>query len=45
MIPPREHRDRVDRSGARGIGVGLFLAGLATTALSDEGLRFAVPVG
>ncbi len=28
-----------------GIGVGLFLAGLATTALSDEGLRFAVPVG
>jgi putative ABC transport system permease protein len=28
-----------------GIGVGLFLAGLATTALSTEGLRFAVPVG
>ena len=28
-----------------GIGVGLFLAGLATSALSDEGLRFAVPVG
>jgi putative ABC transport system permease protein len=28
-----------------GIGVGLFLAGLATTALSQEGLRFAVPVG
>ncbi len=28
-----------------GIGVGLFLAGLATTALSKEGLRFAVPVG
>jgi putative ABC transport system permease protein len=28
-----------------GIGVGLFLAGLATTALSNEGLRFAVPVG
>jgi putative ABC transport system permease protein len=28
-----------------GIGVGLFLAGLATTALSGEGLRFAVPVG
>jgi len=28
-----------------GIGVGLFLAALATTALSDEGLRFAVPVG
>jgi putative ABC transport system permease protein len=28
-----------------GIGVGLFLAGLATTALSEEGLRFAVPVG
>ena len=28
-----------------GIAVGLFLAALATTALSDEGLRFAVPVG
>jgi putative ABC transport system permease protein len=28
-----------------GIGVGLFLAGLATTALAGEGLRFAVPVG
>jgi putative ABC transport system permease protein len=28
-----------------GIGVGLFLAALATTALSGEGLRFAVPVG
>jgi putative ABC transport system permease protein len=28
-----------------GIAVGLFLAGLATTALSAEGLRFAVPVG
>ena len=28
-----------------GIAVGLFLAGLATTALSGEGLRFAVPVG
>ena len=28
-----------------GIGVGLFLAALATTALSSEGLRFAVPVG
>jgi putative ABC transport system permease protein len=28
-----------------GIAVGVFLAGLATTALSDEGLRFAVPVG
>jgi putative ABC transport system permease protein len=28
-----------------GIGVGLFLAGLATTALSAEGLRFALPVG
>jgi putative ABC transport system permease protein len=28
-----------------GIGVGLFLAALATAALSDEGLRFAVPVG
>ena len=28
-----------------GIAVGLFLAGLATTALADEGLRFAVPVG
>jgi FtsX-like permease family len=27
-----------------GIGVGLFLAGLATAALSGEGLRFAVPV-
>jgi putative ABC transport system permease protein len=30
---------------ALGIGVGLFLAALATTALSDEGLRFAVPIG
>ncbi len=28
-----------------GIAVGLFLARLATVALSDEGLRFAVPVG
>jgi putative ABC transport system permease protein len=28
-----------------GIAVGLFMAGLATTALSDEGLRFALPVG
>ena len=28
-----------------GIGVGLLLAGLATSALSKEGLRFAVPVG
>jgi len=28
-----------------GIGVSLFLAGLATSALSNEGLRFAVPVG
>ena len=28
-----------------GIGVGLFLAALATTALSVVGLRFAVPVG
>ena len=28
-----------------GIAVGLFLAALATTALSGEGLRFAVPVG
>jgi putative ABC transport system permease protein len=28
-----------------GIGVGLFLAGLATSALAGEGLRFAVPVG
>jgi putative ABC transport system permease protein len=28
-----------------GIGVGLFLAALATTALSGEGLRFAVPFG
>ena len=28
-----------------GIAVGLFLAGLATSALSNEGLRFAVPVG
>jgi len=27
-----------------GIGVGLFLAALATTALSGEGLRFAVPI-
>ena len=28
-----------------GIAVGLFLAALATTALSSEGLRFALPVG
>jgi putative ABC transport system permease protein len=28
-----------------GIVVGLFMAALATTALSDEGLRFAVPLG
>ena len=28
-----------------GIAVGLFMAALATTALSDEGLRFAVPLG
>jgi putative ABC transport system permease protein len=28
-----------------GIAVGLFLAALATTALSGEGLRFAVPAG
>jgi putative ABC transport system permease protein len=28
-----------------GIGIGLFLAALATSALSDEGLRFAVPFG
>jgi putative ABC transport system permease protein len=28
-----------------GIAVGLFLAALATTALSDEGLRFALPLG
>jgi len=28
-----------------GIAIGLFLAALATTALSGEGLRFAVPVG
>jgi putative ABC transport system permease protein len=28
-----------------GIAVGLFLAGLATAALSGEGLRFAVPLG
>jgi putative ABC transport system permease protein len=28
-----------------GIAVGLFLAALATTALSGEGLRFALPVG
>jgi putative ABC transport system permease protein len=28
-----------------GIGVGLFLAALATAALSGEGLRFALPVG
>ena len=28
-----------------GIAVGVFLAALATTALSDEGLRFAVPAG
>ena len=30
---------------ALGIVIGLFLAGLATAALSGEGLRFAVPVG
>jgi putative ABC transport system permease protein len=28
-----------------GIGIGLFLAALATTALSDEGLRFGLPIG
>ena len=28
-----------------GIAVGLFLAALATTALSEEGLKFAVPAG
>jgi putative ABC transport system permease protein len=28
-----------------GIAVGLLLAGLATTALSEEGLRFALPIG
>jgi putative ABC transport system permease protein len=28
-----------------GIVVGLFMAALATTALSDEGLRFGLPVG
>jgi putative ABC transport system permease protein len=28
-----------------GIAVGLFLAGLATVALSSEGLRFALPIG
>jgi putative ABC transport system permease protein len=28
-----------------GIAVGLFMAALATTALSDEGLRFGVPFG
>ncbi len=28
-----------------GIAVGLFLAGLATVALADEGLRFALPIG
>jgi putative ABC transport system permease protein len=28
-----------------GIAVGLFLAVLATTALSDEGLRFGLPIG
>jgi putative ABC transport system permease protein len=28
-----------------GIAVGLFMAALATTALSDEGLRFALPLG
>ena len=28
-----------------GIAIGLFLAALATAALSGEGLRFAVPVG
>jgi putative ABC transport system permease protein len=28
-----------------GIAVGLLLAGLATAALSEEGLRFAVPTG
>ena len=30
---------------ALGIATGLFLAGLATAALSGEGLRFMVPVG
>ena len=28
-----------------GIGVGLFLAALVTSALSDQGLQFAVPTG
>ncbi len=28
-----------------GIAVGLFMAALATTALSEEGLRFALPLG
>jgi putative ABC transport system permease protein len=28
-----------------GIAVGVFLAALATTALSDEGLRFGLPIG
>jgi putative ABC transport system permease protein len=28
-----------------GIGVGLFLAALATTALSSEGLQFGLPIG
>jgi len=28
-----------------GILVGMFLAALSTTALSDQGMRFAVPVG
>jgi putative ABC transport system permease protein len=28
-----------------GIAVGLFLAALVTTALSDEGLQFALPIG
>ena len=31
--------------GVLGIAIGLFLAALATAALSGEGLRFAVPVG
>ena len=31
--------------GVLGIAIGLFLAALATVALSGEGLRFAVPVG
>jgi putative ABC transport system permease protein len=28
-----------------GIGIGLFLSALATATLSDEGLRYAIPVG